>query len=168
MFENRQGGKKNPTFFRWRRGLLQGHHEYEHWLHHAIITKLLTAPRRMRGPDSTHLSRSPLCPAGLTLSIYESCSAKYHLTMTPISVTWDQGGCWEKEQRVCVGMCLVFCQQWWFEAVFGNELWVCEMCHGNICIHRFTTFEYFGLQSRFFQRPCTDVWTENTKLFQFT
>lgn len=24
-----------------------------------------------------------------------------------------------------------------------SELWVCEICYGEICIYRFTPFEYF-------------------------
>lgn len=107
----RKKRKKEKTSTRRRRGLLQGYHEYEHWLHHAIITKLLTVPRRMRGPDSTHLNRCPLPPTGLRLSTYESRPAKDHLTITPVSVTQDQGGCWEKGQGERRAKYLVFCQQ---------------------------------------------------------
>lgn len=141
------GQEKKKTSIRRRRGLLQGYHEYEHWLHHAIITKLPAVPWRMRGldwADSTHLNRWPLPPTALRLSTYESCAAKDHLTITPVSMTQDQGGCREKEQREGKKVSCIWPAKW-FEVMFDNELWVCEMCRGWICIYRFTTFEYFGL-----------------------
>lgn len=133
-----RGGRKKTPINR-RRGLLQGHHEYEHWLHHAIITKLLAVPRRMRGldrADTTHLNHWPLPPAVLRLSTYEGCAAKDHLTITPVSMTQDQGGCREKERREG-GKVSGILPAKWFEVMFDNELWICEMCHGYICIYCF-------------------------------
>lgn len=41
--------------------------------------------------------RQPLPPTTLRLSTDESCAVKDHLTITPVSVTQDQGGCREQE-----------------------------------------------------------------------
>lgn len=96
-----------------RRGLFQGYHEYEHWLRHTIISKLLAVSWRMRGldrADLTCLNHWPLPPTVLRLSTYESCAAKDHLTITPVSMTQDQGGCSEKEQREGKKY-LIYCRQ---------------------------------------------------------
>lgn len=74
--EREREKKKMETCIRRWGGLLQGYHEYEHWLHHAIISKLLLVPQRQRGPHSTHLNRCPLPPTGLRPSTYESCPTK--------------------------------------------------------------------------------------------
>lgn len=128
--------KKKKTSINRRRVLLQGHHEYEHRLHCAIISKLLAVPWRMRGPDrveSTHLNRRPLPPTVFRLSTYESRAAKDHLTITPVSVAQDQGGCGEKEEREAKEISGVLPAKW-FEVMFDNELLVCDMCRGRIYI----------------------------------
>lgn len=84
-------------------------------------------------------------PTGLRLSTYESRPAKDQLTIIPVSMTQDQGGCREKEQRERGAKVSSILPAKWFKVMFDNEFWVCEMCHGCICIYRFTTFEYFGL-----------------------
>lgn len=151
-----RAGRKKDTSICRRRVLLQGYHEYERWLHHAIIAKLLTVPPRMRGPDSTHLIHCPLPPTGLRLSTYESCPAKDHLTITPISTTQDQEGAMRRKGRerargVGGGVSSILPAKW-FEVMFDNELWVWEMCRGHICIYRSATFEYFGFGRPFWCR----------------
>ena len=141
---------EKQTSCRRRGDLLQGYHEYEQCLHHAIITKRLPPPRSMRGldrADSTHLNRWPLPPTALRLSTYERCAAKDHLTITPVSMTQDQGGCREKERWEGAKVSSILPAKW-FEVMFDNELWVCGMrLDLHISLHYIWIFR-FGRQSR--------------------
>lgn len=106
-----------------------------------LSTKLLAAPWRMRGldqTDSTHLIRWPLPPTGLKLSKCESYAAKDHRTITPISMTQDQGGCREKEWRggeKYLAHCVLAAK--WFEVIFWE--WA-TVCYSYICICHFEFF----------------------------
>lgn len=99
------------------------------------------------GPTtSTHLNRWPLPPTALRLSTHESRAARAIWQLHPSA--WhkikevverksreresERGRENEREGK-------------WFEVMFDNELWVCGMCRGNICMCCFAAFEYYYL-----------------------
>lgn len=118
--------EKKETRIRRRRGLLEGYHEYEHWLHHAIITKLLAAPWRMRALDSTHLSCCPPSLTGLRLSTHEGCPAKDRLIITPVSKIKEAAGRKSSER----GGSKVPAK--WFKVMFDNEFQVTFACIASL------------------------------------
>lgn len=90
----RERERKTETCIRRWGGLLQGYHEYEHWLHHAIISKLVhcapKAERTILEPTSTAVLS---LPPGSDPPHMRAVQPKDHLTITLVSMTQDQGGC---------------------------------------------------------------------------
>lgn len=149
MMKRCECGWEKKTSICRRRDLLQGYHEYEHWLHHAIITKLLAVPWRMRGLGPSGLDpRQPLASPthyAQTLRIWELCSKGPSDNYTRQHDTRSRRLSRERAERGEKVSSILPAK--WFEVMFDNELWVCEMCRGWICRYRFATFEYCVLWS---------------------
>lgn len=115
-------------------------------------------PKGWEGHTRLRLSRCPLPPTELRPSTCESRPPKERLTITPVSVTQDQGACREKgPERQRPGWCAqYFAGGKWFQLMFDNEQQLFrEMCRGHICMYRLATFEYFWVRPRRRWAACT-------------